>query len=152
MKKKKNIIININQNFGLYCSLYLYNSSLLLSYCVINIYVTLWRIHGKWQYLKTTLNISNIFKLWVGSPCGIASLGVTYTCPIYAQIMLKKKRDNYIKNLDLLFFCRKSPHFSFLQNWTLTFQFSAKLDLDISIFCKLVLCIIFQFSDISIFS
>ena len=58
--------------------------------------------------------------------------------------------DNYIKNPDLSLFCRKSPHFSFLQKWALTFQFSAKLDLDISIFYKLVPCMAFQFFDISI--
>ena len=45
---------------------------------------------------------------------------------IYIYIERERERDNYTKNPDLLLFCRKSHHFSFLQNWTLTFQFPAK--------------------------
>ena len=39
--------------------------------------------------------------------------------------MLILNRDNYSKNPDLSLFYRKSLYFLFLQNWTLTFQFSA---------------------------
>ena len=42
-------------------------------------------------------------------------------------INLVVKHENNTKNPDLSLFCKKSLHFLFLQNWILTFQYSAKL-------------------------